>query len=241
MTAPLTLIIQNNGIYANTIPMVEAAHDLGIPVVDLSLSFKPDRVPAFEGAPFVYGSVGMIKWALKQPELSAHVLWNEDALSSATWKRELGDLYLNSDGHACLAGEAPAGWHVRPVRNDKTFSGSIVPVANEHATIAAWTAPPKVIDEEVRVFLVDHRFVQASIYRRNGLDHREQCAAPDIPAGTWAPFPNCVMDLALVAGRWRIIEFNSIHSSGLYDCDPSVVLTALQVAQEGGRDTRPNM
>lgn len=224
----LTLIVQSDINTVNTAPMAEAARSLGVPVVDIALGFPPEDIPPIEGVPFFYGSVGFLRWV--RPSLQRYIAWDEVALSPVTWAGNLGEMYLNHDGMQCAAGDAPLNWHVRPICNDKSFAGTIAPVAVEHRDVPAWVAPPKQIDEEVRVFVVGNKFVQASIYRRNGLHYREPCVPPDIPATIWAPFPNCVVDLALVEGRWRIVEFNSIHTSGLYACNPVAILSAVQNA-----------
>ena len=38
-------------------------------------------------------------------------------------------------------------------------------------------------------------------------------------ADKWLPHENCVMDIALVDGKPKVIEFNNINGSGFYDHD----------------------
>ena len=94
-------------------------------------------------------------------------------------------------------------------------------------------AEPKNIQAEWRWFIVDGEVVSGSMYRFKGvLDKREELDAAVIReaqafAGCWLPHRNCVMDLALVDGEMKVIEFNTINSSGFYDHNVEKIICAL--------------
>ena len=83
-------------------------------------------------------------------------------------------------------------------------------------------ASPKNIKSEWRWFIVDGKIVSGSMYRLNGiLDKREELDPDTILeaqtfADKWLPKQTCVMDLALVDDEVKVIEFNTINSSGFY-------------------------
>lgn len=92
---------------------------------------------------------------------------------------------------------------------------------------------PKNIQAEWRWFIVDSKVVSGSMYRFRGiLDKREELdiaviAEAQMFADIWLPHRNCVMDLALVDGAMKVIEFNTINSSGFYDHNVEKIICAL--------------
>lgn len=92
---------------------------------------------------------------------------------------------------------------------------------------------PVTIEEEWRWFVVGGVVVDGAMYRKNGtlcevhvndtiLKQQMQTLA-----NVWLPDSCCVMDTALAGGRWYVIEFNTINSSGLYGHDAGVIYNAL--------------
>ncbi len=92
---------------------------------------------------------------------------------------------------------------------------------------------PKNIQAEYRWFVVDGRVISGSMYRFNGNLYIQRCTEYDIIteaqglADKWLPHVNCCMDLALVDGEFKVIEFNCINSSGWYSCDINSVIDAI--------------
>lgn len=144
-------------------------------------------------------------------------------------------------------------FHFRPVYDLKPFNAQVlhtdqfedieknlfgsydVPYDTEIAISAA-----QMIDAEVRFFIVSGVPVSGSYYRRKGKPHLQQLdgetfeqgealTAADRFALQWLPHKNCVMDLALVGGKWHVLEFNCINASGFYDHDIEGVAMALSV------------
>ncbi|MGE8453318.1 MAG: ATP-grasp domain-containing protein [Pseudomonadales bacterium] len=144
-------------------------------------------------------------------------------------------------------------FHFRPVCDLKPFNAQVlhtdqfedieknlfgsyeVPDDTEIAISAA-----QMIDAEVRFFVVSGVPISGSYYRRKGKPHLQQLdgqtfeqgeamTAADRFALQWLPHKNCVMDLALVDGKWHVLEFNCLNASGFYDHDIEGVATALSV------------
>lgn len=93
---------------------------------------------------------------------------------------------------------------------------------------------PLEIQAEWRWFIVDGKIVDGSMYRCNGqmrILHEDDAdviqEVTKLIEGKWLPSPCCVMDTALVDGEVKIIEFNTINSSGLYDNDAAKIVKAL--------------
>jgi hypothetical protein len=76
-----------------------------------------------------------------------------------------------------------------------------------------------------------------SRYRLNGQSDVAAVVPSDVWAGAqalaqpWTPAPLIVMDVAVLANdELRIVEFNSVHSSGLYDINPEAFADLVEEA-----------
>lgn len=134
-------------------------------------------------------------------------------------------------------------WFVRPNLDLKQFSGIVLPAGEcvswfkdamecdssgsykIHEGTMIVVAEPQVIQAEWRWFVVGGKVVSGSMYRCHQQPRQERSLEEDIifeaqeKADEWLPHPCCVMDLALVNNKLKVIEFNSINSSGFYDHD----------------------
>lgn len=149
--------------------------------------------------------------------------------------------------------DAPAAslWFVRPSHDLKQFSGCVQTAAE----LVAWfesmmaavgggsyyMAPdqeivlcePQAIHAEWRWFIVGGQIVSGSMYRAHGQLRR--IAEDDFAviseaqqlADIWLPDQCVVMDTAYTDCGVKVIEFNSINSSGFYDNDIPAVFDAL--------------
>lgn len=92
---------------------------------------------------------------------------------------------------------------------------------------------PKDISAEWRWFIVGGRIVSGSMYRAHGqlrkLRELDQAVIDEAQAlaDIWLPCDCVVMDTALVGDDIKVIEFNTINSSGFYDNDVPAVFKAL--------------
>lgn len=92
---------------------------------------------------------------------------------------------------------------------------------------------PKNISAEWRWFIVGGKIVSGSMYRAHGQLRKLQETDPAVIAEAqaladiWLPHQCVVMDTALVGDEVKVIEFNTINSSGFYAHDVSKIFDAL--------------
>lgn len=155
-------------------------------------------------------------------------------------------MFMQHDTHG-----AHNDWFIRPSKDLKQFSGQVI----EAAECAAWlqdamqcassgsyqldkdeivvVATPKPIQAEWRWFIVNGKIVDGSMYRARGQLVKKHETDADVIAEAqtfadkWLPDPCCVMDLALVDDKLKVIEFNCINSSGFYNHDVDKIFAAL--------------
>lgn len=162
------------------------------------------------------------------------------------WNKERGDDMLNADCVTMKVKDAEEyfrgvdedqEWFIRPIKDLKEFNGTVAQVGD----IKAWmnspksgnfsfgadteiiVAPVKLIYSETRWFIVDGKVVDGSYYKLGGRLVPQHITQPELYrvaqelADKWLPHPCCVMDLADTDSGMKVIEFNTINSSGFYD------------------------
>lgn len=244
------LVVQNNLVGRLTEPLAREARALGIEIHDQSITDDYSKLRAFPDDriydPLIYGSVGFVHhWAANNGDLSPHIFWDDGIASAATWAQCLRTDYLNYDGETVAIQNAVLDdrpRHYRPIHTGKSviggvYDGTSLKVVQEEKQLDAasllWSSPPKRLDAEVRCWFVKGRPITQSLYRLDGKAfHRrvhplitraveKACDYVD----EMRTYPNIVCDVGLHEGRWKLIEFNSIHTSGWYDANIKHVLT----------------
>jgi len=92
---------------------------------------------------------------------------------------------------------------------------------------------PKNVDAEWRWFIVGGKIIDGSMYRAHNqlrkLHEDDQTVIDEAQAlaDKWVPDQCVVMDTALVEDTVKVIEFNCINSSGMYDNDVNKIFKAL--------------
>jgi hypothetical protein len=138
-------------------------------------------------------------------------------------------------------------WFIRPVQDLKEFNGTVAQVGD----IKSWMnspksgnfsfgeetgiilAPVKKLYSEERWFIVGGKVVSGAVYRMGGrlvssqILAEENVAHAQEFADKWLPHPCCVMDLADTDEGGKVIEFNTINSSGFYGHDISKIVQAM--------------
>lgn len=138
---------------------------------------------------------------------------------------------------------------IRPVMDLKAFAGAVKPEGvslrqffadkfngapyTDYKNIMVATAEPKEIEGEWRCFIVNREFVTGSQYRIGG----ELKPSSELPSkleefvnrtrNAWLPHDHCVMDVAMIDGEFKVMEFNCINASGLYAADAEKLVDAL--------------
>lgn len=200
-----------------------------------------------------YGSCKMNKIA--QARQWRGTCFDAETFRADVWNNHRSDM-LNQSALFTTVTDAPRAlkdvdddqeMFIRPLFDLKEFAGTVCAVreikrwmsstASGNFSFSADTpiviAPLQNIQGELRAFVVDGQVVSASWYRQAGQLRPEKITDPDVlaliqeRANDWLPHSCCAMDLALTDSGWRVIEFNTINSSGFYACDISAIAKAL--------------
>ena len=255
-----TFALQNNWnrVEAMTARLARALRNSGRELFDFSVTDSiPDRL--FEetsGTRFLYGSSQMVRMAHADSRLSGDLFFEPEQFDQRTWVVHRQRDLLNGAGENITWEElrsvtAKEQVFVRPTFDQKSFGGALVGPDSAREWFAAaeercgrltgdsevWVSSPKAISAEYRFIVLDHGPVAASLYRQNdtlvvSADVPEAVwdAARELASG-WMPARLVTMDVGLLkAGEFRIVEYNSIHSSGLYMPDLVKVIEAVERA-----------
>lgn len=243
--------VQNNYVHRLTMPVARYAWERNIVLHDRSSTSEldPDHcgIDWDQHRPVLpVGSVQFLR-KLRASSLSRYVLGDEGSFDARVWLKKLGPFMLNADGKAVPAGDvAPmlrstGILHVRPLSEHKAFTARSFDLESWSQTardktlsdeLMCWVSPFKSIEAEWRLWLVDKELVAASQYRKDGQMHEVEGAPLEVQqmasvvALDWLPAPCVVLDVALSEGRYHVLEFNPIHSSGWYAVDVTKVLDA---------------
>lgn len=169
----------------------------------------------------------------------------------AHWGRHL----LNADSCVCALSEAAfeaERMFVRPVADSKHFTGKVfaksefeawrdticAPDADHGTSLTPQTriqlCVPSTIHAEYRFWVVAGEIVAQSVYRRGGavfyaseVDHRLHDFV-DARIAEWSPHETFVIDVCDTPDGIRIVEINTLNSSGFYAADLQRLVLALQ-------------
>lgn len=247
---PSVFFVQNNYVERLTVPVALYARQHGLALEDRSTSesFDPDDCGidwSQYGVVLPYGSVQFIR-KLKTSSLARFILHDEARFATSNWAPRFGEDALNGAGELVradmVAERLAAGRrHLRPDQVDKAFTGGVFDVAEWNALrteraiandLACWISPLSEIDAEWRCWFVGGEIVGISRYRQGGQMAVAKELAPDVRAAAerlasvYLPAPCVVLDIARVAGQFKVIEFNPIHCAGWYAADVPKVLSA---------------
>lgn len=210
-------------------------------------------IPAMEGVVIPYGSCKLTRISQERnwrgncyvDETFRTNVWNEnrdDMLNADSFQMQVKDtseFFKDTDENE--------KWFIRPVKDLKTFSGTVCDVAD----IKTWmkstesgnfsftedteiiVAPVKKLFSEARFFVVGGKVVDGSYYRMGGrlISHHivqeEVLQSAQELANGWLPHECCVMDVADTEDGIKIIEWNTLNSSGFYSHDISKIVKAM--------------
>lgn len=142
---------------------------------------------------------------------------------------------------------------VRPVADNKAFTGTLM-IREEfmgwqehysnieptdeyqllHRDTEIMMCRPQNIMSEYRFFVIDGKVITGSLYQRGGKTIYEECIDEDVIGyvqkmiDIYQPSVAFVIDVARVYGEMKIIEVNSIVSSGYYACDVMKIIQAIE-------------
>jgi ATP-grasp domain, R2K clade family 3 len=191
-----------------------------------------------------YGSTLFSSIALKKNWSGLH--FDLDLFSMSAFIKNRGDmlntLVVLSKGSAIdyLNRNKAKTFFVRPDLDLKLFSGvtttglnaaSLLIKTNAEEETKFLISKPQEITAEYRWFIIDRKAVSGACYKLNGklcatkiLDPLQKEIAQQF-ADKWLPNDCCVMDLCLVGGELKIVEFNCINASGFYGHDIDLIFS----------------
>lgn len=241
----MLFLLQNNHVDAMTGRLAFALRRSGFALHDFSLLPDKPLPDLSSGVStdtprFYYGSTGLLRrlHALDEPS----VFDTPAALDQRIWQTQRADL-LNPEAEVLTFGDLrarafTAPYFVRPVCEQKAFAGQVVATADLSPLFQSRKGIVRDLADDLLVAVApvvdgiaaEYRFIVLNGCARLGARYRLDgtlSVSDSVPpeawqwahrlAACWLPAPFIVMDVAILTdGTARLIEFNSVHSSGLY-------------------------
>ena len=199
-----------------------------------------------------FGSCQMAAKIVKDyPDIKPGVFWDSTWWDPREWPKYRTDM-LNMSVTELLVKDLRANWTDEPIFvksiAEKLLTGQVLEadkedhdrwlIDNSHldGDDLLISSPVEELEAEWRFFIIDGRIVTGSMYRHYGVKRRNL----PIPEEVWEiarnklkkdllPSPEIVMDLALTkSGEYKIVEFNCINCSGVYNSDVNKLITAIE-------------
>lgn len=254
-------IVQNNLIREKTLKAItDVLSSEGISFSEVKSIPFSDELPELEQMGDInvfYGSTTLVMNAFRTFGSGKGIFYDPERFNMQRFLAEWGDKMLNHDASlltftqfVALNKPNDSMWFVRPVEDDKSFSGRIMTFEEIRSLEAGlkdsnnpYLGPetlivissPKKIEKEWRLFVVDGRIISACRYVLNSElnvdkdDFPREMAEFALACITeFTPDSAFVMDIALCEGRYAIIECNCFNDSGFYDHDIPAILKAVQ-------------
>jgi len=256
--------LQNNLIGKMTAPIAQYALQTGHTVIDRSCTQDLDIMACDDdwwryAAVIPYGSSELLRKFMKTP-LSAHIVQDENGLSTKTWMQKFGNLALNHGGlvmpakdvlaHLQSQGQA----HVRPTSEHKALVATVFDADtwDEHSRearvredLSVFVSKAKTIEREYRCWVIDGQVIEVSQYV---VDQHLVIALVDDPAviqaaqalaNVYVPSHAVVMDMARTSEGFKFLEFNRFHCSGWYAARVDRVMDAYLTSLGKQLDMKP--
>lgn len=207
---------------------------------------KSDKFKVF------YGSTTLILNAYANDHFKEGIFYEKEIFSLKNYFDQWGDHMLNFDseiltfGDIVNGGYKSANWFIRPIYDDKSFSGKVMsyneiveferslystnnPYLNQGTLVAI--SRPKSIDKEWRHFIIDKKVISSCRYAAFGELSK---SSSDVPSDLidfvherckeYVPNSIFVMDTALHNTNYKIVECNCFNDTGFYDHDIQLII-----------------
>lgn len=226
-----------------------------VPIVIIPFSDEFDTPDLDEDSIIIpYGSTSLSKKAYKRGWKG--LCYDDHTFRSSTWNQNHPKM-LNSDSHFMNVSaiekffegtDLEQKWFIRPVRDLKEFDGTVTTakemmkwmnsVYSGNYSFSEDTevmiSPVQDILAEYRYFIVNGKIIDGSMYKFKGRLMKEKLElawpihrrAQEL-ADMWLPHPVCVMDCANVDDELKVIEYNTINSTGFYDNDIGLIVRSV--------------
>ncbi|PHN06072.1 ATP-grasp domain-containing protein [Flavilitoribacter nigricans] len=204
----------------------------------------------------VYGSTTFMLNAYQDKDLRAGVFFDPRKFRMSHYVSQWGKEMLNADGTLLafdrireLNSTPETNWFIRPDSDGKEFAGKVLSYAelvnwseqicaldlpDLNADTEVWISPPKTIDKEWRLFIVDDEIVSVSRYMHRGeLDESATDQPPELLQFARARIDAYrlddvyVMDIARLGNAYKLIECNCFNGTGFYRHDVEQVIRSV--------------
>ena len=198
-----------------------------------------------------YGSTTLVLNAYANVNYTEGIFYDKVIFSMENYFEKWGKHMLNYDSEILTFNEivnkySTGDWFVRPIFDDKSFSGRVMsaqeikhlkesltasnnPYLDEHTLVTI--SKPKTIHKEWRHFIVGKEIVSTSRYAEHGkLSKSSADVPPDLlefvkaRCHEYVPNDIFVMDTALHNDAFKIVECNCFNDTGFYDHDISKII-----------------
>ncbi len=251
-------VLQNNLIKESVLDQIKMVlNNNNVSFEEVKIIPFSDQIPEIEASDDLkvfYGSTTLIMNAYSSEALREGIFYDKEIFSMKNYFEKWGNHMLNYNSEILTfsgiikkdlykMGE----WFVRPIYDDKSFSGTIMsfdemsklestltesnnPYLDENTLVAI--SKPKQIEKEWRHFIVDKKIVSSSKYAENGQVSKSAVDVPDEllefvldRCAEYVPNDVFVMDTALHNGLFKIVECNCFNDTGFYDHDISKIIS----------------
>lgn len=205
---------------------------------------------------FCYGSYSLSKHAVRRGYFPGAFISNNSAIDNLI--KHYGNNMLNHDSVVIRFGDDDSNvpewdeFFIKPNEDTKAFTAEVLSrdaflefkhkiqaIGDEFSTVTVDTrvviAKPKGIDSEFRFFVVDGKVVTYSRYKMGSTVFYQSWVDEYIVefaqrmVDTYQPDRAFVIDIAIVDDdELKVVEVNSINSSGLYDIDVQKLVFAIE-------------
>ena len=239
----------------HTLKLLEAVKERNLSFVGIGIRhFTHDIIDLDKADPkapsMFYGSTQLIQMISEWKDFRPGAFYQKEWFDPRTPIGRRADL-LNENLKEITVKELRSKWVDEPMFiksiEPKWLTGMVIePVKEDHdnwmieqseldGDALLVISPAQNIETECRFFIVDNKIVAGSTYRwlgartiRRPIDTGLEQAAQEA-IKEWMPSPNIVMDLCrLKNGQYRVVEYNSLNSSGFYNADVGAVVDAIE-------------
>lgn len=256
----VTWVVQTNmGNESDIYKYVKGIKESGATVIEIEYIPFSDELPQLQidGPVIFYGTVGFINKVSESEQWPLAVFADKDTFTYELWAKNYGDMLLNSPdgvemmqlGEFNLDGRDPEDYiFVRPQHDTKSLVGSVMKnkdfynwanrvkgggYENLSESTPIIIGTPYGIEAEWRLFIIDHKVVQASKYYERG-KLKKVIGAPqkvidfaNKAIKRWSPVRAYVLDVCISADNCYIVEAQSFNSAGTYACDTKELAEAV--------------
>jgi hypothetical protein len=212
------------------------------------------KVPEVSGPVVCYGSIGIQKLARKHGWTPG--IWTNDNFNYEAYNNAIGELLLNNDCVKMplskvgdyLNSTGLKTIFLKPNADTKEFAGCVMEADEFHSwhkkmldigyldndDFDVVVSEPKRINREWRVAVINGKIASASLYRQYQMVKPEENIIPEVEEvvymahAKFVPADVYIIDVAETENGFKVIEYNTFNSAGLYKMDVGKIIDAIE-------------